>query len=64
LRELEGYEVLARTSPVSFFARRTTRAACLIGDQNMPKMTGLSLLPVASLALPDVLPPQRYLAMA
>jgi hypothetical protein len=35
LRELEGHEVLARTSPVSFFAHRTTRAAGLIGDQYM-----------------------------
>jgi two-component system response regulator FixJ len=43
LLEMEGYEVIAHPSAASFLADRTTRAACLIVDQNMPEMTGIQL---------------------
>jgi two-component system response regulator FixJ len=44
LFEMEGYKVVAHTSPASFLADRPKRVACLIVDQNMPGMTGLQLV--------------------
>ena len=43
LLEVSGYSVVIYASAAEFLGSRATKPACLILDQNMPRMTGLEL---------------------